>query len=63
MYVVGLGLLALYVALLFTVCALTFKKGRMWLAIIGIFFPILWLIGAILPAKPGSPYDVEMHGG
>jgi hypothetical protein len=63
MYLLGLGLLAIYVALLFTVCALTFKKGRMWLAIAGIFLPILWLIGAILPAKPGSPYDVEMHGG
>jgi hypothetical protein len=55
--------LVLYVALLFTVCALTFKKGRMWLAILGIFFPILWLIGAIMPAKPGSPYDVEMRAG
>ena len=24
------------------------------LGIIGIFFPILWLIGAVLPAKEGS---------
>lgn len=62
-WVFGLALLALYIACLFTVCALTFKKGRMWLAIAGIFLPILWLIGAVLPAKPGSPYDVEMHGG
>jgi hypothetical protein len=28
------------------------------LGIVGIFIPFLWLIGAILPAKPGSRYDV-----
>jgi hypothetical protein len=38
---------------------LTFKKGHTLLGIIGIFFPILWLIGAILPAKRGSRFDVE----
>jgi hypothetical protein len=26
------------------------------LGIVGIFVPFLWLIGAILPAKEGSPY-------
>jgi hypothetical protein len=49
----------LYIVLLFTVCMLTFKKGHTLLGIIGIFFPILWLIGAILPAKRGSRFDVE----
>jgi len=49
-------LFIIYVFCLFTVCMLTFKKGHIALGIIGIFFPFLWLIGAILPAKPGSQY-------
>jgi hypothetical protein len=46
----------IYIALLFTVCILTFRKGHWVLGIIGIFIPILWLIGAVLPAKRGSSY-------
>ena len=52
-------LFALYIVCLFTVCLMTFKKGHTLLGIIGIFFPFLWLIGAILPAKRGSRYEVE----
>ena len=48
-----------YVAAIFTVCWLTFKKGHILLGIIGIFFPILWLIGAVLPAKRGSRYQTQ----
>jgi len=48
----------LYIFLLFTVCFLTFRKGYLALGIIGIFIPFLWLIGAILPAKPGSQYAI-----
>ena len=50
-------LIALYIVCLFTVCFLTFRKGYVALGIIGIFFPFLWLIGAILPAKRGSQYE------
>ena len=50
-------LIALYIVCLFTVCLLTFRKGYVALGIIGIFFPFLWLIGAILPAKRGSQYE------
>jgi hypothetical protein len=46
----------LYIFALFTVCVLTFQKGRIVLGIVGIFLPFLWLIGAILPAKSGSRY-------
>lgn len=49
-------LFIIYVFCLFTVCLLTFKKGHIVLGILGIFFPFLWLIGAILPAKPLSQY-------
>jgi hypothetical protein len=49
-------LFVLYIFLLITVCVLTFQKGHIVLGIVGIFVPFLWLIGAILPAKEGSPY-------
>jgi hypothetical protein len=49
--------IVLYIVCLFTVCLLTFRKGYVALGIIGIFFPFLWLIGAILPAKRGSQYE------
>jgi hypothetical protein len=52
-------LIILYLACLVTVCTLTFRKGYIALGIIGIFFPLLWLVGAILPAKPGSRYQVK----
>ena len=51
-------LLMVYLVCLFTVCLLTFRKGYVALGIIGIFIPFLWLIGAILPAKGGSQYEI-----
>jgi hypothetical protein len=53
------SLFLLYIGCLFTVCMLTFKKGHTLLGIIGIFFPLLWLIGACLPAKEGSRAWIE----
>ena len=50
-----------YITCLFTVCGLTFRKGHTILGIVGIFMPLLWLIGAVLPAKPGSRYEVEQQ--
>jgi uncharacterized membrane protein len=52
-------LVVLYFFLLFTVCLMTFQKGHILLGILGIFLPILWLIGAILPARQGSRYQME----
>ena len=42
-------LLIIYLTAVFTVAGLTFSKGHWILGILGIFFPFLWLIGAILP--------------
>jgi hypothetical protein len=56
-------LATLYFVALFTVCVLTFRKGYVLLGIFGIFLPFLWLIGAILPAKPGSSYAVDAARG
>ncbi len=52
-------LFILYIFLVITVCVLTFQKGHFVLGIVGIFVPFLWLIGAILPAKQGSPYQMR----
>jgi hypothetical protein len=60
-WMAGVILFTFYIFCLFTVCALTFQKGRTLLGIIGIFVPFLWLIGAILPAKPGSRFDIAQQ--
>jgi hypothetical protein len=52
-------LVVIYVSLIVTVAIITFQKGYLLLGLFGIFIPILWLIGAILPAKPGSAYAIE----
>jgi hypothetical protein len=53
------ALFVIYLACLITVCGLTFRKGHTVLGIVGIFIPILWLIGAVLPAKEGSRHWVQ----
>ncbi len=57
-WLLSFTLFAVYIVCLFTVCRLTFVKGYTLLGVIGIFFPLLWLVGAILPAKPGSRQEV-----
>jgi hypothetical protein len=57
--VLSFALFAMYIVCLFTVCAMTFAKGRTVLGIVGIFLPFLWLIGAVLPAKPGSRFAIQ----
>ena len=59
-YTLMASMLAIYITLLFTVAVLTWRKGHKGLFIFGIFFPILWLIGAILPPKPG--YSTNYRG-
>ena len=58
-WILASSLFILYFFLLFTVCFMTFQKGYVLLGIVGIFIPFLWLIGAILPAKQGSKYEVQ----
>ena len=42
-------LFAIYIACIFTVATITFRNGHWILGILGIFFPVFWLIGVILP--------------
>lgn len=59
LWIMSITLLAIYITCMFTVCSLTFKKGYKVLGIVGIFFPILWLIGAVMPPRPGSQFARE----
>jgi hypothetical protein len=54
-------LIMFYITAIFTVCSMTFQKGHTVLGIVGIFIPLLWLIGAFLPAKPGSRFEVAQQ--
>ena len=47
----GIGLGIIYLVLLFTLAVMSFRKGHWVLGLIGFIFPILWLIGAVLPDK------------
>jgi hypothetical protein len=58
-WVLWITLGTFYLVCLFTVCAVTFRKGHVALGIIGIFLPFLWLIGAVLPPRPGSSYELQ----
>jgi len=48
---VGIGLGVLYFVLLVTLGILSLRKGHWVMFIIGIFFPLFWLIGALLPPR------------
>ena len=41
----------IYFLLLVTVGIITIRKGHWVLFIIGIFFPLLWFVGALLPPR------------
>ena len=45
----AISLSILYLVLIFTLALLSFRKGHWVLGLIGFVFPVLWLIGAILP--------------
>ena len=47
----AISLSILYLVLIFTLALLSFRKGHWVLGLIGFVVPILWLIGAILPAR------------
>ena len=47
------GGVILYLVLIVTLGVLTFRRGHYVLFGFGFFFPVLWLIGAILSPAPG----------
>ena len=49
--VLGVGFGVLYIVLLVTLGVLSIRKGHWVMFIIGIFFPLFWLIGALMPPR------------
>jgi hypothetical protein len=47
---VGIGLISLALAVL------TLIKGKIWTGLLGLFIPVLLVVGAIRLARPGSPW-------
>ena len=41
----------IYVVLLVTLGILAIRKGHWFMFIVGLFFPLFWLIGALLPRR------------
>ena len=43
---------ALYIIVWITLGLTTFRKGHYWMFFIGFFFPLLWIIGALISPTP-----------
>jgi hypothetical protein len=41
----------IYLVLLFTLAVLSFRKGHWVLGLVGFIFPVLWIVGAIMPPR------------
>ena len=41
----------IYLVLLFTLAVLSFRKGHWVLGLVGFIFPVLWIVGALLPQR------------
>lgn len=52
---IGIGGTILYFTLLFTLGLVTLRNGHGWMFFFGIFFPLLWLIGALMEPKTVQP--------
>ena len=48
---VGVGLGIVYVVLLVTLGIISLRKGHWVMFIIGLFIPLFWIIGAVIPAR------------
>ena len=53
-YAVGGGVALLYLILIFTLGLTTLRKGHWVMFIIGIFVPLFWLIGALIPSRTAT---------
>ena len=52
----------LYIVIWVTLGMTTFRKGHFVLFWVGFFFPILWMIGALMAPTPGSRADTVFSG-
>ncbi len=49
-WAVGIGGIFLYVVLAVTLGLMTLNNGHGWMFVFGVFFPILWIVGALMEA-------------
>lgn len=47
----------IYLTCIFTVAGITFRNGHLILGILGISFPVFWLVGAVLPPTEAAVAD------
>ena len=52
---IGIGGALLYTVLLLTIGLVTLRNGHGWMFFFGIFFPLPWLIGALMEPKTVQP--------
>jgi hypothetical protein len=52
----GFSGLLVTLAVVFVLAAVTLLKGKFWTALFGLFVPLLFIVGAIRLARPGSPW-------
>ena len=45
---IGIGAAILYLIVAFTLGLMTLRNGHGWMFFFGIFFPVLWIIGAFM---------------
>ena len=48
--------LHLAAAALFALASITLLKGKIWTGLCGLFVPLLFIVGAVRLARPGSPW-------
>ena len=48
---IGGGLMIIWIVLIVTLGVVTLRKGHWVLFILGIFLPLFWIIGAVIPPK------------
>ncbi len=53
-------LAVIYLTCIFTVAAITFRNGHWILGILGIFFPVLWLIGVVIPPTSEAVLEASL---
>ena len=56
LWAIGIGGVFLYLIVLFTLGLATLRNGHGWMFFFGIFFPLLWLMGAFMRPPPSQGY-------
>ena len=59
---IGIGGGLLYLTLFFTLGLVTARNGHGWMVFFGIFFPLLWLVGATMEPKGAQPQVFRDRG-